>query len=85
MFTETYHPQTNGQIERFNRNIFSALSHYVAENQQYWDQYINALTFAYNMQADRSTNLPPYELVLSQPSQPIILKGFQKEQEKFLR
>ena len=80
-FNTAHHPQTNGQTESFNRTTLSPLRHYVADNQQDWDQYINALTFAYNTQAHRSTNLPPYKLVLSQPPQPISLKDLQKEQE----
>lgn len=48
LFTTTYHPQTNGQVERFNRTILSALRHYVAEHPKDWDLFTDALTFAYN-------------------------------------
>ena len=48
--TTAYHPQTNGQTERFNRTILDRLRHYVAENQTDWDAYVQPLTFGYNMQ-----------------------------------
>ena len=32
VFTTTYHPQTNGETERLNRNILAALRHYTAEH-----------------------------------------------------
>ena len=67
MFTTTYHPQTNGQVERFNRTILSALRHYVAEHPRDWDLFSDALTYAYNTQAHASTMLAPFELVLSRP------------------
>lgn len=31
-FTTTYHPQTNGQVEQYNRTILAALRTYVADH-----------------------------------------------------
>jgi transposase InsO family protein len=39
VFTTAYHPQTNEQVERFNRTILNALPGYVAYNQRDWDDY----------------------------------------------
>ena len=67
LFTTTYHPQTNGQAERFNRTLLQALRNYVAEHQRNWDQFSSAITFGYNCQVHRTTGIPPFELVLSRP------------------
>ena len=64
-FTTTYHPQANGQVERFNRTIISALRHYTEEHPKDWDLFTDALTYAYNTQVHRTTSFAPFELVLS--------------------
>ena len=38
--TTPYHPQGNGQVERFNRVIADTLSKYCAEKPQEWDVYL---------------------------------------------
>ena len=48
-FTTAYHPQTNGQVERYNRTLKSALRRLVAKNQKDWDFYSDALTYGYNI------------------------------------
>jgi transposase InsO family protein len=37
VFTTAYHPQTNAQLERFNRTVINALRGYVKERQDRWD------------------------------------------------
>ena len=44
LFTSAYHPQTNGQTERYNRTIVSMLRNYVNEHQNDWDKYATSLT-----------------------------------------
>jgi hypothetical protein len=67
VFTTAYHPQTNGQVERFNRTILNSLRGYVAANQNNWDEFTSALTFAYNARVHTAIGLAPFELVLSRP------------------
>ena len=42
--TTPYHPQGNGQVERFNRVIADTLSKYCAEKPQEWDVYLPYIT-----------------------------------------
>jgi len=66
-YTTTYHPQANGQVERFNRTLASMLRNFVAEDQQRWDEYLPALCYAYNRCVHRTTNTTPFDLILSRP------------------
>jgi transposase InsO family protein len=67
VFTTAYHPNTNGQVERFNRTILNSLRGYIAANQSNWDEFTSALTFAYNARVQASLGMAPFELVLSRP------------------
>ena len=74
VFTTAYHPQTNGQVERFNRTLVSTLRHYLADNQRDWDQYTDALTYGYNCTVNRMIGMRPFELVLSRTPSPLSLQ-----------
>ena len=67
VFTSTYHPQTNGQVERFNRTLLAALRHYVLDHPRDWDEFTPVLTYAYNSQIHRTTGFAPFELTLARP------------------
>ncbi|CDF40057.1 unnamed protein product [Chondrus crispus] len=73
-FTTAYHPQTNGQVERFNRTLVSTLRHYLADNQRDWDQYTDALTYGYYCTANRMIGMRPFDLVLSGTPSPLSLQ-----------
>ena len=72
-FITTYHPQTNGQAERYNRTIIAMLRNYVNDHQDDWDKYSEALTYAYNNHVHRSTLTTPFDLVLTRPPPPFSL------------
>ena len=74
LFTTAYHPQTNGQAERFNRTILAGLRQYIAEHQRDWPEYVGPLTFAYNTQVHKTTGCTPFELVLSRPPGPLAME-----------
>ena len=52
LYTSTYHPETNGQAERFNRTVLSALRRYVCEDATDWDQFSDACGAIYAANAN---------------------------------
>jgi len=62
--TTAYHPQTNIQVERYNRTMATKLRHYIAYDSSRWDELLPVLTLAYNSQPHRSTGIAPFELVI---------------------
>ena len=73
LYTTTFHPQTNGQVERFNRTILAALRKYVREERKTWDLFSHAVTYAYNTQTHASTGYPQFELVLSRAPTSLVI------------
>jgi len=59
-YTSPYHPQTNGQVERYNRTLVRQLRFYVAEHQAEWDSHLSLFTTAYNTQVHSSTGEIPF-------------------------
>ena len=80
-FTTTYHPQSNGQVERYNRTILAARRTYVSDHPRDWDLYTDALTYEYSCQPHTSTSVAPFDLVLSKPPGPIALKPIPSREE----
>ena len=75
VFTTTYHPQANGQVGRFNRTLTSALRKYVGDHPKDWDLFSDAVTYAYNTQVHRTTNIAPFELVLARAPRSLALQA----------
>ena len=67
VYTSAYHPQVNGQEERYNRTLQNMLMCFVEEHQDSWDTYATALTYAYNSHVHRTTGTRPFDLTLSRP------------------
>jgi len=72
--TTAYHPQTNGQTERYNHTLATRLHIFTNENHKKWDRLIEPLTYAYNCQVHRTTNETPFSLVLTRPPPDIVVK-----------
>lgn len=62
-FATPYHPQTNGQVERFNRTLVRQLRHYVHDHVVTWARYASLLVTAYNSQVHSSTGEAPFAFV----------------------
>jgi hypothetical protein len=61
-FSASYHPQTNGQVERFNSTFCTQLAKYYDENKDDWDNYLQSVVYAYNTGIHATTGYVPYEL-----------------------
>ncbi|CAM4981895.1 unnamed protein product [Rotaria socialis] len=60
-FSASYHPQTNGQVERFNATFCTQLVKYYDENEDDWDDYLQSVVYAYNTGIHATTGFIPYE------------------------
>ena len=61
--TSAYHPQTNGQVERFNRTLEDMLAIFVDKHQKNWDELLPYLTFAYRTTPHEMTGETPFYLM----------------------
>jgi len=63
LYTTTYHPQTNGQVECFKKTLVYMLMHYIENHQDDWDELVSVLELAYNSRPHRTTSVAPMALV----------------------
>ena len=61
----TYHPQTNGQIERINRDLQQYLRIFMLEKQNEWVSWLTLAQFSYNAKKQVSTEKSPFEVTQS--------------------
>ena len=73
--TTSYHPQTDGLVERFNRTLCDMLACYVNEEPETWDNYLPFVTLAYNAAKQSSLAESPFYLFYGrEPNLPSDLK-----------
>ncbi|MCO5559340.1 hypothetical protein L7F22_012937 [Adiantum nelumboides] len=65
-FSTTYHPQTDGQIERVNQVIEDILKVYYSQEPRKWVQYLPLVEYAYNSFDHRSIGMSPFKALYGQ-------------------
>ena len=63
IWTTLYHPQTNGQCERFNSTLINMLGTLPKEKKSEWKNHIGTLVHAYNYTHNSATGFSPYYLM----------------------
>ena len=61
--SSSYHPQTDGQRERFNCMLEEYLRHFVNANQKNWVELLDVAQLCFNSQRSSSTGKSPFEIV----------------------
>ena len=59
----TYHPQTNGLVERHNRTLLNKLRVYCSRYLTDWDKYLPQVVGAYNSTQHSTTGIGPFKML----------------------
>jgi len=63
LYSTVYHPQTNGQIERFNATMDGKIAALCNDRRTNWDEMLQFVTFNYNTSLHATTKQTPFEMM----------------------
>jgi hypothetical protein len=73
--TTSYHPESNGALERSHKVLEEYLRHFIKTSQTDWDNWIPYATFTYNTTPHTATQFSPFELLFGHiPTLPTSVK-----------
>jgi hypothetical protein len=64
VYTTAYRPQTNGQVERWNKTLLDSVRAFFQEHPEDWDLMLAHASLAYNQTTHSSTGLAPAEIIV---------------------
>ena len=82
-----FHPQTDGQMERFNQELEQYLRMFIDHRQEQWPDQLGMAEFAYNNKMHSSTKVSPFKANYGQDPRmefEMRRKGKYEEAEKFV-
>jgi hypothetical protein len=63
LFSTTYHPQTDGQMERVNQILEDMLRMHVMHQPKKWEYFLPLVEFAYNNGYQESLKMSPFKVL----------------------
>ncbi len=81
--TSSWHPQTDGLVERFNATLINILSMYTDSKQDDWDSFIPYALFSYRTARQESLKETPFHLMYGADARLPIDAAFQTYRSKY--
>jgi len=74
-YTTPYHPQTNGQVERYNRTLLNQIQAFCEEHPRQCDRLLPALSLASNTCPHRATGMAPFDILIPRRMPSLTVEG----------
>ena len=74
-YTTPYHPQTNAQVDRYNRMLLNKIRAFCEEHPRQWDRLFPALSLAYNTCPHGATGMAPFDLLIPRRKPILTVEG----------